>query len=81
MPTITYTNSVIIKNTIILNIIHNIFNLRDTEVVICILLVLLKRADGLNHHLLLDSIQGYRMTTYNSETMVNFEPKYNCREL
>ena len=27
----------------ILKIIHNIFNLRDTEVVICIILVLLER--------------------------------------
>jgi hypothetical protein len=36
MSSITYNqeNSVIIKNAIILNIIHNIFNLRDTEVVI-----------------------------------------------
>ena len=35
MPTLT--NSLIIKNAIILNIMHNIFNLRDTEVVICII--------------------------------------------
>ena len=36
MSSITYNqeNSVIIKNAIILNIMHNIFNLRDTEVVI-----------------------------------------------
>jgi len=35
-PTLTYNreNSVIIKNPIILNIIHNVFNLRDAEVVI-----------------------------------------------
>ena len=35
MPTLTYNraNYVIIKNSITLNIIHNIFNLRDTEVV------------------------------------------------
>jgi hypothetical protein len=44
-------NIVIIKNAIILNIIHDIFNLRDTEVLICIILVLLKRSDGLNNHL------------------------------
>ena len=45
MPSLTYNraNSVIIKNVIMLNIIHNIFNLLDTEVVICIILVLLKR--------------------------------------
>ena len=30
-----------IKNAIILNIIHNIFNLLDTEVVVCIILVIL----------------------------------------
>ena len=29
----------------------NIFNHRDTDIVICIILVLLKRADGLIHHL------------------------------
>ena len=40
------------KNTaIILNIIQNIFNLRETEVIICIILVLFKRTDGLNYHL------------------------------
>jgi hypothetical protein len=39
------------KDDIIFNIIHNIFDLRDTEVVIRIILVLLKRADGLNHNL------------------------------
>ena len=35
MPTVTYNwaNNVIINNVIILNIIHNIFNRRDTEVV------------------------------------------------
>jgi hypothetical protein len=44
--------NVIIKNAIVLNIIHNVFNLCDTEVVICIILVLLKRAAyGLNHYL------------------------------
>jgi hypothetical protein len=43
MPTLTYNraNCVITKNSITLNIIHHIFNLRDTEVVICIILVLL----------------------------------------
>jgi hypothetical protein len=44
-------DSVIIKNAVILNIKHNIFNLRDTEVVICIILVLLKIVDGLNNYL------------------------------
>ena len=44
-------NSVIIKNAIILNIIHNIFIIRDTEVDICIILVLLKKGDGLNQYI------------------------------
>ena len=43
-------NSVIIKNVIILNNLHDIFHLYDTDVVICIILVLLKRADGPNHY-------------------------------
>jgi hypothetical protein len=49
MPTLAYnrTNSVVAnKPAIILIIRHNIFNLCDTEVVICIILVPLKRADG-----------------------------------
>ena len=64
MPTLSYNrkNKVIIKKTIILNILHNIFNHRDIEVVVCIIFVLLKRANGLNHYL------------NNSETIVNFEP-------
>jgi hypothetical protein len=47
IPTITYNRAsiIIIKNAIILNIIHNIFNHRDTQDVICIL-VILKRADS-----------------------------------
>ena len=45
VQTITYNqaNSVIIKNAIILNIIHNIFNLCDTEVVIGMLSILFKK--------------------------------------
>jgi len=39
------------KNVITLSIIQNIFNLRETEVIICIILVLSKRADGLNYHI------------------------------
>ena len=48
MPTLAYNwaNSIVIKNDVILNIIHNIFNLRDTGVVICIILVLVKRANA-----------------------------------
>jgi len=47
MATLTY--NVIIKNAMILNIIYNIFNLRYTEVVICIILVILKRVVGLHN--------------------------------
>ena len=50
MSILTYNraNIVIVKNAIILNNIQNI--LRDTEVVICIILVILKRVSGLNHY-------------------------------
>jgi hypothetical protein len=49
MSTLTYNqaNSVIINNVIISNFVHNIFNFCDTEVVICIKLVLLKKTDGI----------------------------------
>ena len=40
-------NNVVVKNSLILNIIHNIFNFRDTETVICVILVIFKRASGL----------------------------------
>jgi len=52
ISTLTYNpaNNVIIRNAIILNIIHIMLNLRDTEVTICIILVLLNRTDGLNHY-------------------------------
>ena len=51
MSTLTYNqaNSIITKNAIILNIIHNIFNLRDTEIDVYILIILLKKADDLNN--------------------------------
>jgi hypothetical protein len=53
MTTLIYNqaNIVMIKDAIILNIIHNIFNLRDSEVVICKIKVLLKRVDGISHYL------------------------------
>ena len=35
----------------LLNIILYIFNIPDTEGVICIILIILKRDDGLNHYL------------------------------
>jgi hypothetical protein len=66
--------NVIIKNAIFLNIIHNTFNLGDTEIVICIILVLINRADSLNHYL---NIQG--IVRYNSENNTPFGPKFNCQ--
>jgi hypothetical protein len=53
MQSLTYNwaNSVILKNAVILNFIHNIFNFRDIEFVICIILISLKKVDGINHHL------------------------------
>jgi hypothetical protein len=61
MSTLTYNraNSLTLKSVIILNIIHNIFNLRDTEVVLCILLVLLKRASDHHHFLNMTTDIGY----------------------
>jgi hypothetical protein len=44
-------NSVIIKDAIILNIMHDIFNIRNTEVVVYVILVPLTSTDGLHHHL------------------------------
>ena len=53
MLTFTYNqeNSVIIKNIIFLNIMHNIFNLRETAVVICIILVLFRKVDDHKYYL------------------------------
>ena len=53
MPTLTYNwaERVIIENALILKIMHKIFNHCDTEVVKCIILVRLKRDNGLNHYL------------------------------
>ena len=65
-------NSVNINNLEnILNIMHNIFNLRDTKVVI--ILLLLKRADGINHYL---HIWWYTRSSYNI-TIVNAELNSN----
>jgi hypothetical protein len=50
-PIYIWMNSVVRKNSIILIFMHNIFNPRDTDVVICIIIVILKRADCHNHRL------------------------------
>ena len=83
MPTLAHNwaNSVTIKNVTTLNIIQYIVNLcdtQDTQVVICIILVLLKRYSDLNHHL---NIRLYTMALQrqNRDTIVNVEPKPNCQ--
>jgi len=43
-------NNVIIENAIVLNVMHNIVNLRNTNVGLCIILVLLKGTGGLNSY-------------------------------
>ena len=63
MPTLTYNwaNSAIVQKDLILNIMHSTFNLSETEAVIWILSVILKRADGNNHYL---NIRQYTMPSY-----------------
>ena len=73
MPTLGYNeaNNDIIKNAIIiLDIIHNILNLRDIGVAICIILVLFKIDDGFNHHLDIKHLVVYKaIVIHNSETI------------
>ena len=47
MPTLTYNpeKSIILKDAIIVKLMHNTFNLRYTDVTICTIVFLLKRAD------------------------------------
>jgi hypothetical protein len=63
IPTLTYNwaNSAIIQKDLILNIMHSTFNLPETEAVIWILSVILKRDDGFNHYL---NIRQYTMPSY-----------------
>jgi hypothetical protein len=60
------------------NIMHNIFNLRDTEVIICIILVLVK-VSRCPHPLYRYWIEYKGIVSYNRETTVNFEPKSYCQ--
>jgi len=46
-----WTVIIVIKNALIMNVMHATFNLHDTKVVMCIILVLIKGADGIIHHL------------------------------
>ena len=71
--------NVIIKNYIILNIMQYTFILRETEVVTCITLVLLKTPNGIKHYLKIEKIVFNAIINHNNETIVNFEPKYNCQ--
>ena len=54
MPILTYiTGRAVLfkkKPAIIANIMHNIFNIREAEDVICIIIVLLLRVKDLNHY-------------------------------
>ena len=78
MPSLTHTQT--IRVIIILIIIHSIVNRHDTEVVICIILVILMRAGGFKHCL---NIRQYTrlLQRYNSDAIVNFEPKSNLHKL
>jgi hypothetical protein len=49
---------------------YNIIDIRDTEVVICMILVLLQRSDGLNFQL---NIILYTRSSDNLETQIYFE--------
>ena len=59
---------IVIKNVLIMNVMHTIFNLHDTKVVMCIILVLIKGADGIIHHL---NITRKRETKVNHVIIVN----------
>ena len=80
IPTLRYNraNTVSINNVIILNIIHNKFNFCYTEVVICIILVLLKKKGSMAPTIIwiVDNIQGH-YKTHNCEKIVKFEQKSN----
>jgi hypothetical protein len=69
MPSLAYNreNNIIIKNDIILNINNTIFNLRDTDVVICINNSYI-RIEGLNHYL--DIIKYNDLTKYILESLI-----------
>ena len=61
----------LIKNALIVNIIHKKNNFCDNEVPKCIILVLFKRA---RYWMIQIAI-----VRHNIETIVNFEPQYNCQ--
>ena len=60
MSVLTYNwvSSVAMANAQFLKYMHKIFNLRDTDIDICLILVILNIADGLNHNL--NIAQGHR---------------------
>ena len=66
-------NSVLFKNTITLKMMHDIFNLHDTEVIICIILVLERMAS---------TILNIRQTTFNPKSNSQYLiPNTICRHL
>ena len=70
MPSLTYNreNNIIIMSDIILNIKNTIFNLRDTDVIICINISSI-RIEGLNHYL--DIMKYTDLTTYILESFIS----------
>jgi hypothetical protein len=75
MPTPGYNRakSVIIKNAIILNIMHDIFNIRDTEVVKCKILV--------DINILTKFTKIFKFITCNGDPWVINRQKINQKEI
>ena len=81
MPTLTsnQVNSIIIKSAVLLNIIHIIFNHRDTEVVICIISSIKETRwprTLSKYYIIYKAI-----VSHISETIDKFEPKSNCNTI
>jgi hypothetical protein len=69
----------------ILELIHKIFNLRDTDIGICIILGSLKRGDDLSHHLNIrhcigpsQDIIGKQLSTLTQHIIVNVIFRHLC---
>jgi hypothetical protein len=58
--TYNWVSGVPMANAQFLKYMHNIFNLRDTDIGLRLILVILKTAGGLNHHL--NIAHGHRKT-------------------
>jgi hypothetical protein len=52
---------------------HDIFNLRDTEFAICIILAIVKKSDGLNPHLNIGSVWSMVVNaTFNNISVISW---------